>query len=99
MLDPKAGGGIDLAKLPPSTAVSDHLGPIVFSQTTSKKGILMESRGVVTFGQAVLGIGAGVASAMMPMIEAALAGLEPDAFLPRKPSAPGPRATPSGTAP
>lgn len=49
---------IDVAKLPPSSAISAHLDPITYSAGRVPGGYLMESRGPITFHQAVL-LGAG----------------------------------------
>ncbi len=63
---PKIGEYVDVAKLPATETISRHLGPIVFSQSATKDGTMTESVGPVTFGEAMVTIGAGVGAAAVP---------------------------------
>jgi hypothetical protein len=57
------GDYIDAGKLPSSQTISKHLAPSVFSQSTTRSGILMESTGTLTFNQLVIGMIASAAAA------------------------------------
>ena len=57
-LYPQANDYVDLGKLPDADAISKHLSPIVFSQSSDDQGVLVQSTGPVTFFQA----GAGLAT-------------------------------------
>ena len=59
MFNPHANDYADLSKLPSTEAISKHLSPIVYSQSTDENGTLMESSGPVTFNQTIFGLGAG----------------------------------------
>jgi len=59
MFNPHANDYADLSKLPSTEAISKHLSPIVYSQSTDENGTLMESTGPVTFNQTLFGLGAG----------------------------------------
>ncbi len=72
MLDPKPGQTFDVGKLPPADAIAPHLGPIVYRQSATAEGVLIQSHGPITFGQALLGAGGGAVAALLPMIQDAL---------------------------
>lgn len=82
---------IDPSKLPGTETVSQHLGPIVYSQTSVDGGTLSESAGPVTISQAtfVLG-GIGVSAAVANAGKGVLRGLVPTAPTPRPMPAPLP---------
>ena len=69
---PKVKDYVDLGKLPPVEAISKHLGPIVFSQGSTDEGLLFESTGVITFSQAIFGVGAGFVAAAVPAMKSQL---------------------------
>ena len=60
---PDASQYIDASKLPSTEAVSKHLGSIVYSQSTSPDGVLLESTGTITVNQALAGIAAAAITA------------------------------------
>jgi hypothetical protein len=68
---PDAAQYIDASKLPSTEAISKHLGPIVYSQSTSPEGILVESTGTITMNQALVGVLAGSLSAALPALTGA----------------------------
>ena len=57
------GDYMDAGKLPSSQTISKHLTPSVFSQSTTRSGILMESTGTLTFNQLAIGTIASAAAA------------------------------------
>jgi hypothetical protein len=68
----KAGQYLDAGKLPPASTISQHLGPIVYSQANTERGTLIESAGPLTFNQ-VLAIAAAVPVATaLPTMDALL---------------------------
>ena len=79
----EAGQYLDAGKLPPAETISRHLTPIVYSQTTTEHGTLIESIGPVTFNQILLAATAGVIGTTLPTMEAALAdgSLDPSKLL------------------
>lgn len=78
-----AGQMLDAGKLPSAQVISQHLGPIVYSQATTEQGTLIESTGPVTFNQVLLGAVVGVVGTTLPTMEAALAdgSLDPSQLL------------------
>jgi hypothetical protein len=100
---PSAAEYIDASKLPTTEAVSKHLGQITVSQAQTADGILMQSTGVLTFNQAMIGMLAGSIGASLPALTNAKPGETLDVRklfgLPGFPSslpgaAPGPPAAP-----
>ena len=84
---PQAGDYVDLTKLPPAEAISKHLSPSVLSETSDGQGVLLESVGSFTYGEAAfVAVGAGAAFAV-PMIEKQL--FPPPATTPSTPAQPG----------
>lgn len=82
---PEAGHYIDAGKLPTTDAIARHLGPMIFSQSTTADGMLMESTGPLTLNQAVLGMAAGsLASALPNLKNRSLKDLDPAKTLPKK---------------
>ncbi len=79
---PQSGQYVDLSKLPPAEAVSKHLSPSMFSESSDGQGILLESTGSFTFGEAGFIIVGGSAAAAIPMLEKQFG------ILPHKPSTP-----------
>ncbi|MDP9291286.1 MAG: DUF3352 domain-containing protein, partial [Verrucomicrobiota bacterium] len=63
---PKVNEFVDINKLPATETISKHLGPIVYSQSESDEGDLVESVGTVTFAQAAFGFGIGAGVALAP---------------------------------
>jgi hypothetical protein len=64
-LQPEASQYIDAGKLPNTATIAQHLTPIVYSNSTSDRGTLIESTGPVTLSQVALvfgGAAAGVVS-------------------------------------
>lgn len=72
MLDPQPGQKFDVGKLPPAEAIAPHLGPIIYRQSATTDGILIESHGPITFGQAILVLGSGTVAVFLPMLQDAL---------------------------
>ena len=66
---PQAGEYVDLGKLPPAEAISKHLSPTVLSETSDNEGILLESVGSFTCGEAVVVVAGGSAAAAIPVLE------------------------------
>jgi len=66
---PDAAKYIDVAKLPSTETISKHLGTIVYSQSASERGVLVESTGTLTFNQALVGVIAGGVAAAMPTLK------------------------------
>ncbi len=62
------GPRIDFGKLPEAEMISRHLGPIAISQKAFQNGVLMESAGPITMGQAIMGAGGAVAWMAGPII-------------------------------
>ena len=48
---------VDLNKLPPVEVITNHLTPIVMSQSYDGNGYIAESAGPITLGQAIIGVG------------------------------------------
>jgi hypothetical protein len=48
---------VDLNKLPPVEVITNHLTPIVMSQSYDGNGYIAESAGTITLGQAIIGVG------------------------------------------
>lgn len=106
---PKVGEFVDVNKLPATETISKHLGPIVYSQSASEDGDLVESVGTVTFAQAAFGfgIGAGIAiaptmKAMMghhPLLKQTPAPMQLPSAAPLSTPAPSPDTTPDQAAP
>jgi hypothetical protein len=71
---PQAGNYVDLTKLPPAEAISQHLHPLVSSAAVKDGGTLQESAGTVTMSQAELAGGVLFAAAAIPLIEQQLKG-------------------------
>ena len=59
---------VDPAKLPQTDAVARHLPPIILSQRKVNDGILIESSGPITMGQAVFAITAGTVLSKAPTV-------------------------------
>ena len=70
--NPDGGQYIDAGKLPTTDAVSRHLTPSIYSQTTTEHGTLIESAGTLTFNQALIGVFAGAGAAALPTLKQAL---------------------------
>lgn len=101
LFNPHASDFADVSKLPSTEAISKHLGPIVYSQSSDVDGLLVESIGPVTFNQAVFGVAVGVGVALVPTLEKELKGFNPQSFPARKSGAkspPIPTATPTPAA-
>jgi hypothetical protein len=64
VFNPHASDYADLSKLPSTEAISKHLSPIVYSQSTDADGVLVESVGPVTFNEAAFAVGLGGALAV-----------------------------------
>ena len=81
-LNADAGQHLDAGKLPGAEAISRHLAPSIYSQSTTPDGTLVQSVGTLTFNQVLIAaIGGGIYSAY-PMIESTLSsGLNLDAGL------------------
>ena len=79
---PQSGQYVDLAKLPPAEVISKHLSPSVFSQSSDGQGVLLESVGSFTFGEAAFIIAGGSAAVAIPMLE------KQYGIFPHKPSTP-----------
>ena len=69
---PDAGRYVDLGQLPPAETISKHLGPIVYSQSNTDRGTLIESTGPITLNQLALGVTAGAVGAILPTVQSAL---------------------------
>jgi hypothetical protein len=94
---PKVGEFVDVGKLPATETISKHLGPIIYSQSITSEGELMESVGPVTLGQAAVGIGAGIGAAMVPLMKARglMGGRPGNRSFPATPHGSAPAATPA----
>ena len=66
---PQAGEYVDLGKLPPAEAISKHLSPTVLSETSDGQGILLESVGSFTCGEAAVVVVGGSVAAAIPVLE------------------------------
>ena len=65
---PEVGRYIDAGKLPKTATIAQHLGPVVYSNSTTESGTLIESSGPITMTQLGLllgGSGAGAAASGM----------------------------------
>ncbi len=96
----EAGQFLDAGRLPAASVISQHLGPIVYSQATTDQGTLIESTGPVTFNQVLLGVMAGAIGTALPSMEAALAdgSLDPGQLL-KGLTLPGGEANPASESP
>ena len=94
-LFPQSGDYVDLAKLPDAETISKHLSPAVLSETSDDAGILLESVGSFTYGEAAVVVAGAAGAVAIPMLEKQY-GLNPS--VPSVPSA-SPTSTPaqSGT--
>lgn len=103
--NPDGGRYIDAGKLPGTDAVSRHLTPSIYSQTSLENGTLIESAGTLTFNQALLGVFAGAGAAALPTLKQALpnasgvpgGGVQPGSpqpAAPVKPTLPAPEPKP-----
>jgi hypothetical protein len=68
----KAGHYLDAGKLPPASTISQHLGPIVYSQANTERGTLIESVGPLTFNQVLAIAAAGAIATALPTVDAML---------------------------
>ncbi len=68
-LNPDASRYVDAGKLPATETLSRHLGPIVYSQSVTEAGTLMESVGALTFTQALFGGAAAAGAAAFPALQ------------------------------
>ena len=95
----KAGQYLDAGKLPPAATISQHLGPIVYSQANTEHGTLIESAGPLTFNQVLTIAAAGAIATALPTMDAMLTeggSFDPGALLNKLNlnGAPGEPATP-----
>ena len=60
------GGTVDFSKLPPASAIAEHLSPICLCALQTDSGILLESTGPVSFLELGAGLGAGTLFFAMP---------------------------------
>ena len=67
-----AGQYLDAGKLPPASTISQHLGPIVYSQANTERGTLIESAGPLTFNQVLAVVAAGAVATALPTMDAVL---------------------------
>ena len=65
---PQVGDYVDLGKLPSTEAISKHLSPTITSESMDGQGVLFESVGSFTGGQAVVVTAGAVGAAAIPMI-------------------------------
>ena len=92
---PQSGDYVDLAKLPDAETISKHLSPSVFSESSDGAGVLLESVGSFTYGEAAVVVAGAAGAFAVPMIEKQY-GLHPAA--PAAPAAsPGSSPAQSGT--
>jgi hypothetical protein len=68
----KAGQYLDAGKLPPASTISQHLGPIAYSQANTERGTLIESAGPLTFNQVLAVVAAGAVATALPAMDAVL---------------------------
>jgi len=53
-LMPQASEWVDTTKVPETASIAQHLTPMVYSQTVTSEGVLVESSGPITMNQAIL---------------------------------------------
>jgi Protein of unknown function (DUF3352) len=100
-LSPEAGQYLDGGKLPGTEILAKHLAPIVFSQSRTKDGTLIESTGTITLNQALLALAAGSISTALPELLKTVqsTGLDPAHLLQNAPEpssdAPSPKSLPA----
>jgi hypothetical protein len=97
MMAPKLAQHVPVDKLPGTGTISKHLGPIVYSQSETPDGILIESAGPVTMNQAVFGTAVAVGAAVVPLAKSGMAGMMAPGLFPQRQNTP-PAATPSPAA-
>lgn len=66
---PQSGDYVDLAKLPDAETISKHLSPAVLSESSDDAGILLESVGSFTYGEAVVAVAGAAGAVAVPMLE------------------------------
>jgi len=94
------GQYIDFGKLPPAKALSKHLGTTIYSQAATPKGVLIESRGALTFQQVASLALIGGGAAYFPQLKETLDhGLQPGAPPAAAVSGAAPPAQPPSAAP
>jgi hypothetical protein len=92
---PSLGTTLDLDKIPPATAITKHLSPIVMSQRYESDGYVSESVGPVTFRQATVGAVGAIAAAVINVKERLRQAVPPAADTP----SPTPGTSPQPTVP
>ena len=66
---PQAGDYVDLSKLPEAETISKHLAPTVFAEVGDDQGVLWESVGSFTFGEAAVVVGGATGAAAVPILQ------------------------------
>ncbi len=91
----EAAAHFDAGKLPPVDAITNHLGPLIVTQTRHEHGVIIESTGSITLTELMLASSAGALSSSWSQFAGQIPGLLPEkSAAPRKRRPPSP-ATPS----
>jgi hypothetical protein len=97
--NPDVAPYVDAGKLPSPDVLSKHLGATAYSKATTAKGQLTESKGPITFNQAIVGTALIYSAAALPMLKQTLQnGGFASGLIPPVPSLPAPGAAPQPAA-